>query len=64
VVKSYLRIIWGNKGGRVFRCQNEVMCGGQEMWSQMEYNKMIWNRVEHIRKIKDVGPVGHMIGVM
>jgi hypothetical protein len=37
-----------------FRCQNEVMCGGQEMWSKTEYNKMIWNRVEHIGKIKDV----------
>jgi hypothetical protein len=37
-----------------FRCQNEVMCGGQEMWSKAEYNKMIQNRVEHIGKIKDV----------
>jgi hypothetical protein len=30
------------------------MCGGQEMWSKTEYNKMIRNRVEHIGKIKDV----------
>jgi len=37
-----------------FRCQNEVMCGYQEMWSKTEYDKMIWNRVEHIGKIKDV----------
>jgi hypothetical protein len=37
-----------------FRCQNKVMCGDQEMWSKAEYNKMIWNRVEHIGNIKDV----------
>jgi len=37
-----------------FRCQNEVMCGGQEMWSKVEYNKMIRNRDEYIWKIKDV----------
>jgi hypothetical protein len=37
-----------------FRCQNEVMCGGQEIWSKVEYNRMIRNRVEHIGKIKDI----------
>jgi hypothetical protein len=54
-----------------FRCQNEVMCGMQEMWLKTEYNKMIRNRVEHIGKIKDVAecrPGGsrdqsHVIGV-
>jgi len=30
------------------------MCGDQEMWSKPEFNKMIWNRVEHIGEIKDV----------
>jgi hypothetical protein len=30
------------------------MCGGQEIWSKMEYNRMIRNRVEHIGNIKDV----------
>jgi hypothetical protein len=24
------------------------------MWSRTEYNKMIWNRVEHIGNIKDI----------
>jgi hypothetical protein len=32
----------------------QVMCGGQEIWSKMEYNRMVQNRVEHIGKIKDV----------
>jgi hypothetical protein len=47
------------------------MCGGQEMWSKTEYNKMIRNRVEHIGKIKDVAKCrsggsrdrSHVIGV-
>jgi hypothetical protein len=47
------------------------MCGDQEMWSRTEYNKMIWNRVEHIGKIKDVAECrsggsrdqSHVIGV-
>jgi hypothetical protein len=30
------------------------MCGDQEMWSRTEYNKMVWNRVEHNGNIKDV----------
>jgi hypothetical protein len=30
------------------------MCGGQEIWLKMEYNRMVWNRVEHIGKIKEV----------
>jgi hypothetical protein len=30
------------------------MCGGQEIWSKAEYNRMIRNRDEHIGKIKDV----------
>jgi hypothetical protein len=30
------------------------MCGGQEIWSKVEYNRMIWNRVKHIGKIKYV----------
>jgi hypothetical protein len=44
----------GEQERRSFRCQNKVMCGGQEMWSKAEYNKMIWNRDEYIWKIKDV----------
>jgi hypothetical protein len=31
-----------------------VMCGGQEIWSKTEYNRMVRNRVEHIGKIKDI----------
>jgi hypothetical protein len=54
-----------------FRCQNKVMCGDQEMWSKTEYNKVIWNRVEHIVNIKDVAKCStggsrdrsHVIGV-
>jgi hypothetical protein len=53
VIKNYWRIFWGNKRSGV-RCQVEVMCGGQERWSKMEYNKMIQSRDEHIGKIKDV----------
>jgi hypothetical protein len=53
----------GKQERRSFRCQNEVMCGGQEIWSKVEYNRMIRNRVEHIGKMKDVDPVGHVIGV-
>jgi hypothetical protein len=47
------------------------MCGDQEMWSKTEYNKVIWNRVEHIGNIKDVAECrsggsrdrSHVIGV-
>jgi hypothetical protein len=54
-----------------FRCQNKVMCGDQEMWLKTEYNKMIWNRVEHNGNIKDVAKCksggsrdrSHVIGV-
>jgi hypothetical protein len=31
-----------------------VMCGGQEIWSKTEYNRMVRNRVKHIGKIKDI----------
>jgi hypothetical protein len=48
-----------------------VMCGGQEIWLKMEYNRMVQNRVEHIGKIKDVAECrsggsrdrNHVIGV-
>jgi hypothetical protein len=30
------------------------MCGGQERWSKVEYNRMIQSRDEYIGKIKDV----------
>jgi hypothetical protein len=47
------------------------MCGGQEIWSKAEYNRMIWDRDEHIGKIKDVAKCrsggscdqSHVIGV-
>jgi len=47
------------------------MCGGQEIWSKMEYNKMIRNRVERIGNIKDVAECrsggshdrSHVVGV-
>jgi hypothetical protein len=47
------------------------MCGDQEMGSKTEYNKMIWNRVEHNGNIKDVAKCrsggsrdrSHVIGV-
>jgi hypothetical protein len=47
------------------------MCGGQEIWSKTEYNRMIQNRVEHIGNIKDVAECrsggsrdwSHMVGV-
>jgi hypothetical protein len=60
----------GNKKGKV-RCQNDVMCGGQEIWLKTEYNRMIRNRVKHIGKIKDVAKCrsggspdwNHVIGV-
>jgi hypothetical protein len=42
----------GNKRGRV-QVSKRVMCGGQEIWSKTEYNRMIQNRVEHIGNIKD-----------
>jgi hypothetical protein len=62
----------GEQERRSFRCQNEVMCRGQEMWSKTEYNRMVWNRVKHIGKIKDVAEYRsggscdwiHVIGVM
>jgi hypothetical protein len=42
------------------------------MWSKVEYNKMIWNRVEHNGNIKDVAKCksggsrdrSHVIGVL
>jgi hypothetical protein len=54
-----------------FRCQNKVMCGDQEMWLKTEYNKMVWNRVEHNGNIKDVAECSsggsrdrsHVVGV-
>jgi hypothetical protein len=27
---------------------------GQEIWLKTEYNRMVWNRVKHIGKIKEV----------
>jgi len=53
VVKSYWRIIGETRKGGV-RCQDKVMCGGQEIWLKAEYNRMTWNRDEHFGKIKDV----------
>jgi hypothetical protein len=54
-----------------FRCQKRVMCGGQEIWSKTEYNRMIRNRVECIGNIKDVAECrssgsrdrSHVVGV-
>jgi hypothetical protein len=47
------------------------MCRDQEMRLRTEYNKMIWNRVEHNGNIKDVAKCSsggshdrsHVIGV-
>jgi hypothetical protein len=47
------------------------MCGGQEIWSKTEYNRMIRNRVERIGNIKDVAECrsggshdwSHVVGV-